>query len=272
MRFLTTTRPPAGILDHDLGIEWAPPVFFRRDPGDAEEAGAAVAAQILDAIRQGARSVTLRDWANETVHPAADRDWWDQAVATIAKILSDTEPIAVAVDHARYQGRRAPDEIAWQRSCLAPLAVWADRWGVYGHHGDTPTVWTSAADYAWLPHYDVEDIAWLLMPGQHRPSGSPPTVLEFAGVVDEITRTDIDTVCVWSDPGLDQFGRWKTRPDHWHALLVVAALVRGRRLDVPKIDPPSWLPPVEPAPQKTPPRSGPGTTKVFAASLEEVQP
>ena len=274
MRFLTTTRPPEGILAHDLGIEWSPPAFFRRDPGTPEEAAGIVIAQILDAIRQGARSVTLRDWANDTVLPvAANREWWVQATEQLAKQLSglDTRLDAIVVDHARYPGRRSDEEQQWQADCLADLISITDRFGAYGVPQYGPTIWTNAAEFGWrgAAIYSVHDVPWLIMPGQHRNSAPPPTVLEFAGVVDHVIRLGMDTCVVWSDPGIDQFGRWKTRPDDWHALLTVAALVRGRRVEVPQWEPPAWLPPVA-APAKQP--SGGAGHKVFAASIEEVQP
>ena len=259
MRFLTTTRPPEGILAHDLGIEWAPPVFFRRDEPDPETAAGRVVAQILDAMSDGHRAITLRDWCNDAVMPVTEnRDWWTHATEALAKQLGglDRAPECIAVDHARYPSRRTPDEQRWLIAQIDALRNATDRLGLYGIHGVEPTVWTAADRYAWLDDdaYSIESIPWTIMPGQHRNQDGPPTVLEFAGVVHALEARGFDTCVVWSDPGVDAFGRWKTRPDHWHALLTVAALLRGRRVEVPAWEPPSWLPGQAEQPAKTPVR------------------
>lgn len=255
MRYLTTATPPRAIVtDYGLPIGQARPVFVDREIETGQQAGLRLGRDILTEVKAGHDAIVLRNMFKLADTPdAADREWWTGCCGALVNALMDeiADIAAIAIDHARYPGGATPEEKAWQDSLLVrPLKDLAIRLGVplrigmYGHHERSPTVWASADAYGWNDVYARDVLAWAIMPGQHRRQAPPATAAEFAGVLEALRLRRVDTVCVWSDDRRDEFGRSRTKPQDWHALLTAVAIVEGRALDVMPWSPPSWLPPV----------------------------
>lgn len=271
MRYWTTTKPPAGMAErYGLRISHAPPVAVPAagaDPADlasARNAAWETMRRILAKIEGGSTGVVLRHvCSGRTDFPqvlGGGRSWWAEwakHLATELVQLADHELQAIGIDHATYPGRRMAEEVAWQREEIVQPILKATheqgtRVGMYGHPKHSPTAWhwpwalAERVEQLYGPQqlpfeWDERALAWCIMPGQYRNHGGPPTTAEFISVLEWLRASGCRDVLVWSDPRDDDNGRPKTRPQDWHALLVAAAIMEGRRVTVHEYDPPAWL-------------------------------
>lgn len=272
MRYLTTTEPPQALVeDYGLRIEHAPPAFTKTID-DPAAAGRVLAKDVQEYAAQGYSAVTVRDIFNRRIRPVTEqREWLERLCDSFVKWLSTNLDgiTALPIDHARYPTRRTESEVDWMRETLVlPLQELGVEVGLYGNPTDSPAVWTHPWELEdrvralygqWALPFDYQEgaIAWLLMPGQYRPGGPPPSVTEYIACLEYVAAQGINTVCVQSDPKNDAHGRPKTSPQDWHDFLTAAALLEGRRVEVPTWDPPAWIPGTRRQPKKNQPSTRP---------------